>query len=120
MNTKQLHSEPKRRGSADVTYLGRTVDEMILRFMKESMGILPKGYMFGAAGGSKSVAAGRISAGRNEKEYSRFCYFMGASGPQMSLRCRPDAETAERRTGRRRPQGDAAAGTSGSAFFDEN
>ena len=35
MNTKQLHSEPKRRGSADVTYLGRTVDEMILRFMAE-------------------------------------------------------------------------------------
>ena len=36
MNTRQLHKEMKRRGSADVTYLGRTVDEMIWRFMDEN------------------------------------------------------------------------------------
>ena len=35
MNTKQLHTEAKTRGSADVTYLGRAVDEMIWRFMEE-------------------------------------------------------------------------------------
>jgi len=36
MNTRQLHSEMKMRGSADVTYLGRAVDEMIWRFMEEN------------------------------------------------------------------------------------
>ena len=36
MNTQQLHQEMKKRGSADVTYLGRTVDEMIWRFMDEN------------------------------------------------------------------------------------
>ena len=35
MNTRQLHSELKPRGSADVTYLGRAVDEMIWKFMEE-------------------------------------------------------------------------------------
>mgnify|MGYP003821141741 CR=1 FL=1 len=35
MNTKQLHQEMKRRGSADVTYLNRSVDEMIWQFMDE-------------------------------------------------------------------------------------
>lgn len=34
MNTKQLHQNPKMRGSADVTYLGRAVDEMIWNFME--------------------------------------------------------------------------------------
>jgi len=34
MNTRQLHQEMKRRGSPDVTYLGRAVDEMIWRFME--------------------------------------------------------------------------------------
>jgi len=36
MNTRQLHPEMKQRGSADVTYLGRAVDEMIWRFMEEN------------------------------------------------------------------------------------
>lgn len=36
MNTRQIHSELKSRGSADVTYLGRTVDEMIYEFMREN------------------------------------------------------------------------------------
>lgn len=36
MNTRQLHNEMKTRGSADVTYLGRAVDEMIWRFMEEN------------------------------------------------------------------------------------
>ena len=36
MNTRQLHPEMKKRGSADVTYLGRAVDEMIWRFMEET------------------------------------------------------------------------------------
>ena len=36
MNTKQLHKEIKNRGSADVTYLGRSVDEMIWTFMEEN------------------------------------------------------------------------------------
>ena len=36
MNTRQLHPEMKKRGSADVTYLGRAVDEMIWRFMEEN------------------------------------------------------------------------------------
>ena len=36
MNTRQLHTEMKSRGSADVTYLGRAVDEMIFRFMDEN------------------------------------------------------------------------------------
>jgi len=35
MNTRQLHPEMKKRGSADVTYLGRAVDEMVWRFMDE-------------------------------------------------------------------------------------
>lgn len=34
MNTRE-HQEQKIRGSADVSYLGRTVDEMIWEFMKE-------------------------------------------------------------------------------------
>jgi len=36
MNTNQIHDEKKLRGSADVTYLGRAVDEMIWRFMEEN------------------------------------------------------------------------------------
>ncbi len=36
MNTKQLHAELKPRGSSDVTYLGRTVDEMIYEFMRKN------------------------------------------------------------------------------------
>ncbi len=36
MNTKQLQLTVKSRGSADVTYLGRAVDEMIWRFMEEN------------------------------------------------------------------------------------
>ncbi len=36
MNTRQLHREMKTRGSADVTYLGRAVDEMVWRFMDEN------------------------------------------------------------------------------------
>ena len=36
MNTRQLHQEMKGRGSADVTYLGRAVDEMIWHFMDEN------------------------------------------------------------------------------------
>lgn len=36
MNTKQLHQEMKNRGSADVTYLGHSVDEMIWSFIKEN------------------------------------------------------------------------------------
>lgn len=35
MNTKE-HAEMKIRGSADVSYLGRTVDEMIWEFMEEN------------------------------------------------------------------------------------
>ena len=35
MNTKE-HTEMKIRGSADVSYLGRTVDEMIWEFMEEN------------------------------------------------------------------------------------
>ena len=35
MNTRQLHSELKPRGSADVTYLGHSVDEMIWKFMEQ-------------------------------------------------------------------------------------
>ena len=36
MNTKQLHENMKLRGSADVTYLGRAVDEMIWNFMEDN------------------------------------------------------------------------------------
>lgn len=36
MNTNQLHKDRKMRGSADVTYLGHAVDEMIWRFMEEN------------------------------------------------------------------------------------
>lgn len=36
MNTNQLHNSLKRRGSADVTYLGRSVDDMIWSFMEEN------------------------------------------------------------------------------------
>lgn len=36
MNTRQLHKTAKKRGSADVTYLGRAVDEMIWNFMEEN------------------------------------------------------------------------------------
>ncbi len=36
MNTRQLHQEMKRRGSADVSYLSRSVDEMIWQFMDEN------------------------------------------------------------------------------------
>lgn len=36
MNTRQLHQEIKKRGSADTTYLGRAVDEMVWRFMDEN------------------------------------------------------------------------------------
>ena len=36
MNTKQLHAKMKARGSADVTYLGRSVDDMIWQFMEEN------------------------------------------------------------------------------------
>lgn len=35
MNTRE-HSEMKIRGSADVSYLGRTVDEMIWNFMEKN------------------------------------------------------------------------------------
>lgn len=35
MNTKQLHPVQKTRGSADVSYLGRSVDEMIWGFMEK-------------------------------------------------------------------------------------
>jgi len=35
MNTKQLHSKLKKRGSADVSYLQHSVDEMIYTFMAE-------------------------------------------------------------------------------------
>ena len=34
MNTRE-HTERKMRGSADVSYLGETVDEMVWEFMKE-------------------------------------------------------------------------------------
>ena len=34
MNTRE-HTEMKMRGSADVSYLGRTVDEMVWKFMEE-------------------------------------------------------------------------------------
>lgn len=36
MNTHQLHTNRKNRGSADVTYLGHAVDEMIWNFMQEN------------------------------------------------------------------------------------
>lgn len=36
MNTRQLHSTLKPRGSSDVSYLGRSVDEMIYSFMEEN------------------------------------------------------------------------------------
>ena len=35
MNTRE-HREMKIRGSADVSYLGRSVDEMIWEFMEEN------------------------------------------------------------------------------------
>ncbi len=71
MNTQQLNGNKKTRGSVDVTYLGQSVDEMILTFMQQheipglTLAIVQAPYIPRVVGYGFSDVGGQLLASTN-------------------------------------------------------